>query len=437
MNNENEKMIKFSVSTMDDIRGNAADIIEWYEKCIEWFSTNDRKPQYIPIIYNDGKIKIKNFNNKNWEDVKKSLYKGEIEDFLLPFYTDYQFSVQNPIPDAIIHTTFSKKQANRQNIKKTISELFVAMRPNIFNVTKQGFISLFKEVYINLNGSCGYLDYLMAEGSYSGLQKSPLESVRSTEIFELNKYLRSYSWANILSEQHIEILGGEKYVKENVPHYIFEELAVNNKKAYYIQLTEDIFDFKPEQYLKLKEFLKPVLPEENLKETVLYDYDGKRRELNRLVYSKEDSLILNEAQKIPFNELDKIVFAHIIADKKDSDKNNDKKEYEYIKYSVQKDAEPSCLDINVQFGDINEKQYESCKAVIESWANIGLYGGYGSNIHSLFGIFKEDNSVLIQLDMGNSDLQLGLDIFERVINQFAKLNELEIKKITIGNNSDI
>lgn len=107
--------------------------------------------------------------------------------------------------------------------------------------------------------------------------KSTLEAVLGYEYLEYSKdfhsTIRGYHWGNLLSKSHMDILGGKEYVLKNAPGFI-KELK---EDGIYLQLTKNINDYNDGLLVKLKEFLKPIIPA-----------DTDSAKANYLMYKKDD-----------------------------------------------------------------------------------------------------------------------------------------------------
>ena len=80
--------------------------------------------------------------------------------------------------------------------------------------------------------------------------------------WHVDTMLRGYYWVNLLTEGHIEALGGEERVRETVPHVRCEEWDMQGKKGLYIQVTKTPLELTSEKRLALKRALAPVIYKE-------------------------------------------------------------------------------------------------------------------------------------------------------------------------------
>lgn len=88
----------------------------------------------------------------------------------------------------------------------------------------------------------------------------------------LRGLLRGYFWGNLLSEKHVEALGGIDSIIKYAPCYKVSKVG---EKNVFLQLTPSIFDFSDEALSKLKDYFKPILATKT-KETDPMGYIGTR-----------------------------------------------------------------------------------------------------------------------------------------------------------------
>jgi len=69
-------------------------------------------------------------------------------------------------------------------------------------------------------------------------------------------HFRGYFWGNLLSERHIQTLGGLGSIVHNAPCYQVKEISRQNV---YLQLTESVFEFSDRELSNLKEYFRPIL----------------------------------------------------------------------------------------------------------------------------------------------------------------------------------
>jgi hypothetical protein len=77
-----------------------------------------------------------------------------------------------------------------------------------------------------------------------------------TDSSYLKNLFRGYFWGNLLSEKHIETLGGFESVVKNAPCC---QVSKVGEKNVFLQLTPSILDFSDEALTKLKDYFRPIL----------------------------------------------------------------------------------------------------------------------------------------------------------------------------------
>lgn len=120
-------------------------------------------------------------------------------------------------------------------------------------------VELALQTFVEVKGIVGYItvDYLMvsAYGTMSPYERAVGLSY-PWAAREFRSKVRGYYWGNLVSKEHIDLLGGEEILSK-APVYLVKKL----ENGYYLQLTEDINDIDRERLAQLKGFLGPLLPE--------------------------------------------------------------------------------------------------------------------------------------------------------------------------------
>jgi hypothetical protein len=76
---------------------------------------------------------------------------------------------------------------------------------------------------------------------------------------ECSTWVPGAYWGNVISEQHIDRLGGWSAV-ETAPCTRIEDLSDGSRKLAYLQVSDDVFEMTEEDLTRLADFLAPVLP---------------------------------------------------------------------------------------------------------------------------------------------------------------------------------
>ena len=149
----------------------------------------------------------------------------------------------------------TQKNAKTENI----------LRINISNRLMPGFMSqeewvaLLKEACCELECSQGMLE--QANETFAS-SEFPMEWYQMP-VLEVIRYhdtkLRGYFWGNVLSEKHIERLGGIEKIQEEAPCYLVEKLDRGGRQRVYLQATERLGEFTEEKRMELKKYLEPLL----------------------------------------------------------------------------------------------------------------------------------------------------------------------------------
>lgn len=181
----------------------------------------------------------------------------------------------------------------------------LTMHPEIFKKSFEGeWIALCEQLakhFSAIGGFCEFTNY----SNDNSFASTPMRNLSGKEVFYDHLYdqkhcgtvVSGYHWCVLLTEDHIRLLGGKERVLEDAPCYGKHLWTIAGKEAIFLQATESIFDFTPEERLKLKLFLDPVLsPVDPLiaavEETV---YEGMR--MDNVVFSAEEREAIDELKK--------------------------------------------------------------------------------------------------------------------------------------------
>ena len=132
------------------------------------------------------------------------------------------------------------------------------LKGQVPRAVQEQVVELALSTFTAVDGVVGYItvDYV----GTGGFTDSPYErAVGLAYVWaarEFRSKVRGYYWGNLLSNSHVELLGGEAVLAQ-APVYLVKKL----ENGYYLQLTEDINNIDREKLAQLKEFLKPLLPE--------------------------------------------------------------------------------------------------------------------------------------------------------------------------------
>jgi hypothetical protein len=121
-----------------------------------------------------------------------------------------------------------------------------------------------------LQGTVGYITVDFVGSNVYG-SESPYERTIGLSYpwaaKEFTAKSRGYYWGNLLSQTHVDILGGLEKVKE-APVEIIQTLR---NGGVYLQLNHDINHINLDQLRQLKTFLSPLLPTGDPLEKQSYD----------------------------------------------------------------------------------------------------------------------------------------------------------------------
>lgn len=113
-------------------------------------------------------------------------------------------------------------------------------------------------MFEKLNGIIGYitLDYTALDAAGPSPYETSVGLLYQHVAEKFHEQVRGYYWGNLLSDAHMEVLGGESSLKR-LPAFLSQKVGT---VGYYVQLTEDVNSLQLSDLAKLKEFLWPLLP---------------------------------------------------------------------------------------------------------------------------------------------------------------------------------
>lgn len=285
-----KKAIYVDVCTYESLKGKGQMVISILEDILKRFILPHEYPLKICIEKFDFESKFFKYNIKSWNKIASMILNEEVRHLLI---NDVQNEEQIQ-PELAVSITFDYSYNDAlfedtiiaNNIAFSISQkLFNHENSrNVQNMIRETFINIFK----SLNGVIGYINVGFPHATITP-NSTPFEGIQgynfTSQSQMFNKYARGYFWGNILSEKHIELLGGFSVIKEKSPCFYIEDITLGNgKKAIYLQLTEDIRLYTDEQLKSLRDFFEPILPEVNMDYINQTDPSGEIRKSLRVFF---------------------------------------------------------------------------------------------------------------------------------------------------------
>ncbi|HYE09289.1 MAG TPA: hypothetical protein VEF53_03825, partial [Patescibacteria group bacterium] len=227
--NKYNKSLYVDVSTFDNLTEKGTVLIALLSDILSAFVIPFNRSLIIHIEKINGRDALFRFNSETWEKAYKLLIEGEVQFLLI---TDDEERVLYD-PDIAISMTCNHKEkyqgwpipAIANNIAFSLSErLYNGIIPSD---VQDKAVNMLKRMFIELNGVYGYITY---EGRYAHFSPCMSSIERLLEMdYVLNshnfiKMARGYHWVNILSEGHIEQLGGIDTVISSSPCNKVEKL---------------------------------------------------------------------------------------------------------------------------------------------------------------------------------------------------------------------
>jgi hypothetical protein len=125
----------------------------------------------------------------------------------------------------------------------------------ISSSVQEYFVSLLRRTAVTARASTGYITLDASPDPYE--RRYGLNGTRGRR--SSGTRLRGDYWANILSERHIQVLGGMDEIRDQAPCHIVEDLSDGRETLGYLQLTPDLNRFDDEKLRALRDYLSPLL----------------------------------------------------------------------------------------------------------------------------------------------------------------------------------
>lgn len=285
-----EKAVYVDVCTFDSLKEKGRMVISLIEDILKHFFLPYRSPLKIYLERFDFKSQSFEYNIKAWNKVVSMVLNGEIRHLLI----NYTQNEELHQPELALSITFDYSY-NDALLEDTVIANNIALSINrrIFNLNipidvqnmlKETFINVFQD----LNGVIGYINMGIPHATIAPNATSfeGLQGYYFTEYSHMfGIYARGYFWGNVLTEKHIEKLGGISVIKEKAPCCIVNDFVFGDgRKAVYLQLSEDINLYTDEQLKHLRDFFKSVLPEKNMEYMNQADPSGEIRKSARVFF---------------------------------------------------------------------------------------------------------------------------------------------------------
>lgn len=419
---------QFTVSTYKDLFGYVEDIIKLYD----WY-LNGVKKSGVPVVIAvertiDKKILICKYTDKRWEKVKSNIREGKA--ICVEIFEDFEIS--NSIGDGIVNLSLCTNLNMRQSRPNHTVDNRIPNEVSIF--VNEQYIKYFsllefeekmKEMMFSLDGAYGYMDHMEKMIQMGIFSKTPYEkysagldfcSVECSDRYD--ELARGYFYINALTQKHIDALGGWEYVKANAPCYRVEKLEREGKAVYWLQLTEDINEYDREGYLKLKNFLKPILLKEDLKKLAESNAWLDTMDVNQLVCTDEEMLEIRRMQQ-EYRERE--------TRRQEERKRRIAEGYVYKEVEFEKakgfKPDPSCLNVKVVFSGLKDDEWNVLDEMLRLWGNGGE--------RSLTDIWREGDEIGITVNLGGENIKAALKSLKTLINLYAKGNMVDLERMII------
>lgn len=169
------------------------------------------------------------------------------------------------------------------------------MRRDIYEaVIPLDFHALLNDLAQTTRAVSGWVDCSLS--CASNIMRAEAVRVSSLSLSEwrdqIERLIPGYYWRQLLTEQHIRILGGISKIKREAPCADVEETDIDGKPAVWLRLNDNPYTTTPEERLKLKEYLWPLLPPVNYS-ALMFEMKDKRV-LDLTVLTNDEKRIIDE-----------------------------------------------------------------------------------------------------------------------------------------------
>lgn len=262
--------IYFTITTAQDLRENYTISQFCISKVIDFIETITDVD--LMFIFNDDKgHKSKKITEKSKQEIFDKLESGKIFAFGIMEYMKKQDYFWNTDAKAMYPNLSCSIELGNPNKLRSITNTFDGLDVSIpiellSDNKKLGmFYELFKELHLVMNG----INSFISRGTY----KSTLCIMNGAQFIRTyytmnekwDEYVCGYFWGNVLSQKHIEKIGGFDCIKEQG----FYKVEKWNDDVY-IQVSENIFDYNILDATKIRKFLLPIFPPKEDKQYSIY-----------------------------------------------------------------------------------------------------------------------------------------------------------------------
>jgi len=262
--------IYFTISTAQDLRENHTITKLCITKILDFFKSITDVD--LMFIFNDDKgHKSKKITEKSKQEIFDKLEAGKIFAFGIMEYMkkqDYFWNTDAKERFPSLACSIGLGNPNKwRSITNTFDGLDISIPTELFINNKQleKFYELFKELHLVMNG----INSFISRGTY----KSTLCIMNGAQFIRTyytmnekwDEYVCGYFWGNVLTQKHLEKIGGFERIKEQG----FYKVEKWNDDVY-IQLCENIFDYTISDATKIREFLLPIFPPKEDKQYSIY-----------------------------------------------------------------------------------------------------------------------------------------------------------------------
>ena len=201
----------------------------------------------------DGEIVREDWTDEAWTQARRDLARGKLKELR----HEVLFLGEDGYPDAQRGLAFANVTLTEDEDTACVLAVLVSRAiygTEIGRDEQAAWAAALCATAARFHAATGYLtiDYVGRESPHEqSIGAYWLDGLR-----ECRSTLRGYHWGNVLSRDHIEMLGGIEQIKREAP---CESVAELEEGLCYLQLSGDVDHFSDEALVNLETYLRPLL----------------------------------------------------------------------------------------------------------------------------------------------------------------------------------
>ncbi len=218
----------------------------------------------VEIAYKHSKLNYRKHVEKQLQKALGQLSRGECRQIIVSCYQD-SAGTQKQLGLMVLEFGYNaiREQSDANYPNKMEISFCHELLPGLY--AQQEWTQILLSLSAALGAATGFVDCarFMLNGSETPMEMPVCFISGTAPEKHYNKKLRGYTWGSVLTKGHIAALGGTEKALQ-IPHSYSRSITINGEEALYLQATDSLWEFSPEQRLALKKSMGPVLYKEDL-----------------------------------------------------------------------------------------------------------------------------------------------------------------------------